>query len=166
MSHEYREVGFDYLDTAPVRETIRQRIPAPMVATFRALEDADTWPVWLIPVNEVVWTSPRPFGVGTTRDIKGPTGTTSEEFFAWEDGRRMSFHFRRGAVPGLDAFAEDYLLEPAGDDRCDLVWRYGFGFTGVVKAIQPAFAFGFKRVARRSLANLADHMRERRSQYE
>ncbi|MGI8937358.1 MAG: SRPBCC family protein [Iamia sp.] len=103
---------------------------------------------------------------GTTRDIKGPTGTTSEEFFAWEDGRRMSFHFSRGAVPGLDAFAEDYLLEPAGDDRCDLVWRYGFGFTGAFKVIQPGFAFGFKRVARRSLVKLADHLREHRSQHE
>lgn len=165
-THHYREVGFDYLDSAPTTVTLRQRIPASAAATFASLEDADAWPVWLTPVNKVEWTSPRPFGVGTTRDITGSSGTTSETFFAWEDGRRMSFHFSSGAIPGLDAFAEDYLLEPVGDAECDLVWRYAFGFNGVFKIIRPAFAFGFKRAATQSIANLADYMTEHRAKYE
>ncbi|MDH3753254.1 MAG: SRPBCC family protein, partial [Acidimicrobiia bacterium] len=123
---DYRIVDATYLDTAPVRETIRQPIPASASATFRSLEDADAWPVWLIPVEKVTWTSSAPFGVGTTRDIDGRAGTISEYFFDWEDGRRMSFYFSSGQVPLFAAFAEEYDVVPTADDSCELVWRYGF----------------------------------------
>lgn len=163
---EYRPVGAEYLDTAPVHRTLRQAIPAGTAATFRCLLDADAWPVWLVPVTKVVWTSPQPFGVGTTRDISGPTGTTSEYFFAWEEGRRMSFYFSKGVLPAVAAFAEDYELVSTGEESCDLVWRYAFECPGAFRAFQAIIAGAFGRVAKRSLRNLARYMVEHRATYD
>ena len=163
---EYRPVGAEYFDAAPVHKTLRQSIPASTASTFRCLLDPDAWPVWLIPVTKVVWTSPKPFGVGTTRDIKGPTGTTSEYFFAWEDGRRMSFYFSKGVLPAVAAFAEDYELVSTGEDSCELVWRYAFECPGIFRLFQPVIAGAFGRVATRSLRNLARYMDEHRARYD
>ena len=162
---QYRPVGADYFDTAPVHRALRQPIPASAAATFRCLTDAEAWPVWLVPVTKVVWTSPPPFGVGTTRDISGRAGTTSEYFFAWEDGRRMSFFFSQGVLPAVAAFAEDYEVVPVGDDGCELIWRYAFECPGAFRLLQPVIAAGFRRVASKSLRNLARYMGEHKARY-
>lgn len=160
-----RPVGVEYLGTAPVRATLRQTIPAGAATTFRSFEDAESWPQWLDPIDRVVWTSPQPFGVGTTRDVVGRVGTISERFFAWEDGRRMSFHITEADVPVLGAFCEDYELVPTGEDECVLVWRYGFECRGVYRLVQPAVAAVFRRMGARWLGQLAAHLREHGHRY-
>ena len=164
-SRPLRAVGAEYLDLAPVHETLRQVIPAGAAATFRCLEDPDAWPVWLDPIDSVVWTSPKPFGVGTTRDVAGKVGTISELFFDWDDGHRMSFHFTSATVPVFGAFCEDYELVPHGDDECELVWRYGFECRSLFKLVQPIVAIGFKRAGKKSLVQLAEFMRQHRDEY-
>ncbi len=161
----YDQVGHEFFATAPVSEMLRQSLPISAAGAFRCLEDADAWPVWLEPVDLVTWTTSPPFGVGTTRDIHIRAGTISETFYDWDDGHRMSFHFSHGAIPGLRAFAEDYELVPTGDDTCELVWRYAFEFGGVGRLIQPLFAFGFGRAARRSVRNLAAFLTENTERY-
>jgi hypothetical protein len=164
-SRTYRVVGEEFFHSAPVRGTLRQKIPASAAATFACLEDADAWPVWLDPVEAVVWTSPRPFDVGTTRDITAKVGTISEVFFAWEPGVRMSFYFQSGAIPVLAAFAEDYEVVPLGEDSCELVWNWAgemaprFGFAGKV------FGALFKRGGVKSLKQLADYMQTHGDSY-
>ena len=162
---QLRPVGVEYLGTAPVTATLRQTIPASAAATFRGFEDPDSWPRWLDPIDEVVWTSPPPFGVGTTRDVIGRAGTISEEFFAWDDGHRMSFFFTATDVPIFGAFCEDYELVPTGDDECVLVWRYGFECRGVFRLVQPLVAAVFKRMGTRALGQLAEYMREHGHRY-
>ncbi len=164
-SRSLRTVGAEYLDTAPVCETLRQKIPASAAATFRSLEDPDAWPVWLDPIDTVTWTSPRPFGVGTTRDVSGKAGTISELFFDWDDGHRMSFHFTSATVPLFGAFCEDYEVVPLDDDECELVWRYGFECRSVFKLVQPIVAAVFKRAGTKSLGQLAAYMRQHRHEY-
>ena len=161
-----RTVGAEYLDTAPVREKLTQAIPASAKATFASLEDADAWPVWLVPINQVEWTSPKPFGVGTTRTVTGQPGAIEEVFFDWEDGVRMSFHFSATDKPVFAAFAEDYLVTPTGEDTCTLTWRYGFECAGPLRLLQKLIGFGFKRSAVKSLSQLADYMEANAGKYE
>ena len=61
-----------------------------------------------------VWTSPRPFGVGTTRTmaVAGGVLMVHETFFRWEEGRRKSFYVTRTNLPLFRRLAEDYLVEP------------------------------------------------------
>ncbi|MFQ3322634.1 MAG: hypothetical protein ACI90U_000446 [Pseudomonadales bacterium] len=36
---------------------------------FEIFEDKQAWPVWAGPIQKVEWTSPKPFGIGTTRTV-------------------------------------------------------------------------------------------------
>lgn len=70
------------------------------------------------------WTSPRPFGVGTTRTMPALYGllVIDERYFRWEEGRRQSFYVERANLPMFTSLAEDYLLEPAGPNACRFTW--------------------------------------------
>lgn len=78
------------------------------------------------------WTSPRPFGVGTTRRAK-VLGllVVDERYVVWEDGRRKAFVGESINVPLLKRIAEDYVVEPRGADACRLTWTV---------AVEPSLA--------------------------
>src|ERR1700739_3868915 len=70
------------------------------------------------------WTSPQPYGVGTTRTMKAAFGAIvlHEKFFRWEEGKRYSFYVERANLPLFKRFAEDYTLEETGPSSCRLTW--------------------------------------------
>jgi Polyketide cyclase / dehydrase and lipid transport len=69
------------------------------------------------------WTSPRPFGVGTTRRIKAAGLIIVEErYFRWEEGARKSFYVERCNLPLFKRFAEDYLVEETSPSSCRFTW--------------------------------------------
>lgn len=59
------------------------------------------------------WMSPRPFGVGTSRQVVMPGGsmTLNERFFLWDEGKRYAFYVESANRGFLRRFAEDYLVE-------------------------------------------------------
>ena len=113
-----------FLDSAPVRYVGTFDVPLPA---------AD---VWLDLVRDksldhckvlagAQWTSPRPFGVGTTRTMRTTLGALvfEERYFRWEEGRRKSFTgVAMGNLPLFRRFAEDYLVEPTGAASCRFTW--------------------------------------------
>lgn len=115
---EHQRVGEAYL--AEGGRTVRRRIDAPAPAVWSALLDARAWTQWL-PITQVTWTSPAPFGVGTTRTVQIGQAIVEESFFAWEEGRRMAFCFERSSLP-VSAAVEDYRVEPQGG-ACELIWK-------------------------------------------
>lgn len=123
---DHKTVGEAYLAGAPA--PVVHAFPFPPGAVWAALLDADAWTRWL-PITKVTWTSPRPFGVGTTRTVEIGAQVVEETFFAWEDGRRMAFNFTRSSLP-LSAAIEDYrvVATPGG---CELRW------TGRASAVFP-----------------------------
>ena len=160
----YRQVGLDYLDTAPVRAAVRQSLPVSAETVFAAFEEPDFWTSWIGPIDEVVWTSPKPYGVGTTRDVVGRGARISEEFIAWQPPRRIAFFFTEGENPLFAALAEEYTLEPRGE-RCELVWRYAFECPERLRYLQPVVAFGFRQFSRRALKTMAAHLAEHPDRY-
>jgi len=107
-------VGAEFLETAPWRFRASAELPVSADEAFEVLEDAASWPKWLRGVRHVEWTSPKPFGVGTTRTVKAAGAKFHEHFFRWEPGRRFTFYVlaSEGPVRIFRALAEDYLLEP------------------------------------------------------
>lgn len=79
---------------------------------------------WCRILDRITWTSPRPFGVGTTREVVALKGLNvfQERFFRWEEGRRKSFTVIKTSAPLVRAFAEDYLVEPTGEGSCTFTW--------------------------------------------
>ncbi|MGE4425505.1 MAG: SRPBCC family protein [Solirubrobacteraceae bacterium] len=70
------------------------------------------------------WTSPRPFGVGTTRraSVLGGLLKVDEQYFAWEEGRRKAFCGVKASMPLFKRLAEEYVVEPDGDGACTFRW--------------------------------------------
>jgi hypothetical protein len=116
-----------------VDETYFERAPQRFVRTWSVAQPAEE--VWGELVGDkalhwerglrLQWTSPRPFGVGTTRQAKlmGGTITLDEHFFIWEEGRHCAFYATKTNVPAFKSYAEDYVVEPEAADRCGFTWR-------------------------------------------
>ncbi|MBS1887836.1 MAG: SRPBCC family protein [Actinobacteria bacterium] len=95
---------------------------------------------WCRILQDVRWTSPRPFGVGTTREVKALWGANflRERYFRWEEGRRHSFHVVESTGPLFKALAEDYLVEPRGEDACRFTWTIAVEPSALGRAGAPA----------------------------
>ena len=143
-----------WVDTAPVTMVMRADIEAAPSDIWAALEDASAWPRWATVITHVEWTSPEPFGVGTTRTVTMRGGLVGyEEFIAWQPYRRMGFRFNEASMQGVSAFAERYTLQPLPGGGTRVVWVMAMAPTGVSKLIVPLTRFpmqlAFARMLRR-----------------
>jgi hypothetical protein len=115
--------GEDFLSTAPQRQVGVFEIPQPADQVWAALTAPDTLR-WCRALAGVEWTSPRPFGIGTTRTVRTPGGVLllHEVYFRWEEGRRKSFYVSEATLPLFRRFAEDYLVEETSPTSCRFTW--------------------------------------------
>lgn len=132
----------DFFTTAPHIFRYVKHFAAPPQRVWDSLTSDESLAAWGPSVTHVTWLSPRPFGVGSSREVALAPGVVKvhETFFRWEDGRRYSFAVDHANIPSLRRFAEDYLVEPAGDGQTQFTW---------IVAIEPkpAFALPFKALA-------------------
>ncbi|WP_052513867.1 SRPBCC family protein [Bosea sp. LC85] len=106
-----RPVDASFFDTAPMRFRNVVELDASPANVFAIFEDGEAWPEWFRAIHKVVWTSTKPYGVGTTRTVSLSAVNLDEHFFRWEQNRRCSFYVTGQSVPLAHALAEDYLLE-------------------------------------------------------
>jgi len=115
-------VELDFIKTAPFRFSNSVELAITPEQVFEVLADADAWPRWAKVITNVTWTSPEPYGVGTTRTVGMRGGIIGdEEFLAWEPNRYLAFRFNSSSNKAVAAFAEEYTVveTPAG---CRLTW--------------------------------------------
>lgn len=127
-----------FFDNAPVvlREAFEISMSAPEMWDELTKHD----PLgWCKVVDDITWTSERPFGVGTTRTVTALKGVNVQEerFFRWREGTRKSFYAFKASGPLFKRFAEDYLLEPTGEDSCRFTWTIAYEPTLLGKAGAP-----------------------------
>ena len=160
---DLRAVDVTFAVTGPNQNSIRQQIDASADDLFRCLEDGPAWKEWLN--LDVEWTSEKPFGIGTTRTVTGPKMRIDEYFLVWEPGRQMNFRFDRTTLP-VTVFVEDYLIEPLGPDKCELVWSYAYEWDGPLPPVSGhLFGIFFANKTRRSAERLAALMAESGSRF-
>ena len=110
-------VEASFFDTAPIRFKNAVEVEARPNEVFAIFEDGESWPKWFSGMRKVVWTSNKPYGVGTTRTVWFPLLSLDEHFFRWERDRRFSFYLTAHSMPLVHALAEDYLLEEVAPGR-------------------------------------------------
>jgi hypothetical protein len=100
---------------------------------------ADSALSWCRALDSITWTSPRPFGVGTTRTASSLRGVSvlHERFFRWEEGRRYSFYVEEASVPPFRRFAEDYLVEVLAESACRLTWTIAIESRPAFRLAEP-----------------------------
>lgn len=126
------------LGSAPHVYRYRMQYAATPERVWESLASDASLAAWGRSVKQVNWLSPRPFGIGTTREVvlAGGAPRVRERFIRWDEGRGYSFAVYEASVPVFRHFVEDYVVEADGDNTV---------FTWTV-AIEPkgAFALPFK----------------------
>ncbi|NEA98882.1 SRPBCC family protein [Streptomyces sp. SID13726] len=122
--HPIEEVDDSYFTRAPLYLTRSVDVPYPAEETWAALTD-DSGPAhWTKGVKRLTWTSPRPFGPGTTREVELNGGLVlRERFFHWEEGRRKTFTGVESTVRMFRHLVEDYVVESTPDGS-RLTWQW------------------------------------------
>lgn len=114
-------VDDDFFDTASFRISETFEIPLPASQVWSELT-GDRPLEWCRVLQRVTWTSPRPFGVGTTRTARALGIVIHERFFRWDEGRRQSFYGVAANLPAFRSLAEDYALEVTSQTSCRFTW--------------------------------------------
>jgi uncharacterized protein YndB with AHSA1/START domain len=111
MAHLLREVGLDFIETAPVRLVFTQEMSAAPETVFRALaEDVPGWAEWFSAV-----TLARPFDDGARREIRLKGGGRFEEtILATKSPEVYAYRVDVANAPGARALVEEWRLSPAG----------------------------------------------------
>ncbi|MFF8596799.1 SRPBCC family protein [Streptomyces sp. NPDC015220] len=144
--------------TASLYHARSVEVPYPVEETWAALT-GDEVSSWTKGMKRLTWTSPRPFGVGTTREIEmGGDFTLRERFFRWEEGRRKTFTAVEGTRPIFRHLVEDYVVEPtAGGSRFS--WRWAAELNRPWSLLKhPLDRFSFAPTGRSHIDGLAAHM--------
>lgn len=135
--HRLETADASMFETGPGSAPQLYRFPVRLDATPEQVwtslasdESISAWPMGPGLGIGLRWTSPRPFGIGTTREVRLPfrAMTVRERFFRWDEGKGYSFYVESANRPGIRRFAENYEIEPDGA---------GARFTWTI-AIEPA----------------------------
>lgn len=113
-----------YFNTAPIRFEYTMHLDASADEVWEGLT-ANKPLLWCTALNGR-YTSNRPFGVGTTRDMNASLGLIrlKERFFEWdEEQRRHAFYVEKANSPAFKQFAELYEVTPH-EQGCIFVWKF------------------------------------------
>jgi hypothetical protein len=84
-----------------------------------------------------------------------------EEYFVWEEGRRLAVYVTAVRPPVYRRSAEDYLVEAVGVDRCRFTWTLAFDVTLLGKLNSPLSA----PIIRRMFADTHRHFEQLAAQH-
>lgn len=152
-----------YFEQAPYVYRYPVDLPVPPATVWASLTSDRSMADWGLGIHSLRWTSPRPFGVGTTREVvlPGRVMAVRERFFRWEEGRRKSFCGTETNRPVVARFAEDYLVEP-GPLGARFTWT--IAFEPVRRSLAPVFSLAaplnrlaFRSVPYRAKAHFGTH---------
>ena len=158
--HWYQLVESDdgFLKSAPFRYENSVEVPAPPERTWELLTTDDTLVSWTRLVTSLRWLSPRPFGVGTVRELTLLGLLTGRErYFRWEEGKRNSYSVVALSFPGIRRWAEDYIVEPTHSGS-RLTWTLAIEPVPLLKPILLASKPITSVVTRHVLQSIRSHV--------
>jgi hypothetical protein len=129
------------------------RLPVSPERVWESIASDESLAAWGLGVQRLTWTSPRPFGIGTTREVVLPLGsmTIRERFYRWDEGKGYAFYVESTNRPGLKHFAEDYVIEADGDGAL-FTWTIAIdakpALSPVLKVLGPVNRQAFAQVVR------------------
>lgn len=141
--HKCKEVDMGYFNTAKNSYKAVVEIDATPEQVFECFEDAEAWSTWAPPITGVEWTSPKPFGLGTTRTVSMIAGLVGDEvFIAWDYPKRMAFCFTHSSQSLVESFGEDYQVTVLPNGKTEVIWTMAMtakGFGNVSMALFGPF---------------------------
>ena len=128
--YAYEISDMSFYETAPRRYVSEEVLEITPEKLFDIFEDPEAWPQWVSAIDQVEWTSDKPYGPGTTRTVTmskwAGNMVAYEKFITWEQNRRMSFFMTHSSTNTLKAFGEDYLVIDLQNGKCLLKLTVAF----------------------------------------
>ncbi|MEE4022316.1 SRPBCC family protein [Gordonia sp. PKS22-38] len=162
-SYPLESIDLEFFDSAPVTYVIDVNLPVSPARAWAELTRHNTLD-WCRAIKSIEFTSPAPYGVGTTRKASlGPGLALSEHFFVWDENSetgeyRNAFHAVSASTPGVKRFGELTEIRPA-DVGCRLVWSFALELSTSAKAVTafsgPTAASVFKTVETDTIRHFA-----------
>jgi polyketide cyclase/dehydrase/lipid transport protein len=148
--HPLEPADDEFFASAPHVFRFQKRFAATPEQVWASLTSDQSLAAWGPMVKKVTWTSPRPFGVGTTRDVVAPGGSTMRErYFRWDEGSSHAFYVYESKLPIFKRFAENYVVEPDGAETL-FTWTVAIepknAFRLPLKIMAPLVKAGFGRI--------------------
>ncbi|GED97167.1 SRPBCC family protein [Gordonia crocea] len=125
-----------FFDEAPMQYTIDVAVPADPDYVWSEFTRQNTLD-WCRALKRVTYTSPQPYGPGTTRTATLTGGVTlHENFFLWEEDPsahryRHAFYVEGASVPGMKQFGELTEVTLGTDGGSHIVWRFALRLGGI-----------------------------------
>jgi hypothetical protein len=161
MKFECQEVSESFIKVAPmcfVNEVILDATPEDVFSLF---EDESSWPKWFKGMKKVEWTSPKPFGEGTTRTVTLDVMRVYEHFFIWEQNKRFAFYFTGTSLPFVKALCEDYVLTPISEKQTKFTYTVACEPILLVRILGPLAKFALNKMFKDSTVSLQEYIRNR-----
>ncbi|GAB93875.1 SRPBCC family protein [Gordonia rhizosphera] len=142
MARDYPldDIDLGFFDTAPVTYRIDVNLPVSPQRAWAELTRQNTLN-WCRAIKAIEFTSPPPYGVGTTRKASLGPGFAglSEHFFVWDEDPetghyRNAFRAVSASTPGLRRFGEVTEVKPA-DVGCRMIWSFALELASSAKAV-------------------------------
>ncbi len=130
------------------------RLPFDAGRAFDHVASSTELPRWLEDCVSCEWTSPEPYGVGSTRDVKLKMLAVKERFLAWDRGKRFAFTAVALSIPLLSRMVEDIQLRELAPGETELTWTVHYEPRLVARPVHPIARYIFRGLLARSAANL------------
>jgi uncharacterized protein YndB with AHSA1/START domain len=160
VAHRYRSEDLSFVDRAPVVARAETTVPAAPAAIWPAFADARAWVEWFTGVKDAHYTSPPPYGLGSTRFVHVLGLKVDETILAFDPAERFAFRVDAGNLPVLEALVEVVTLEPVGAGT-RVVYRQAFEPKWWLRPLVPLLRRQMEAGLRRGLEGLAPWVAQR-----
>ena len=162
MPSRLRSEDLSFVERATVVVRAETSVPASPEAVWPALADAAAWPSWFSGMQDARYTSPGPYGVGSTRRVRVMSLVADETILAFDVGRRFAFRVDSTNLPLFAALVEVVTLEAVGG-ATRVVYRQALEPKPWLRLLMPLVRGQMERGLRRGLEGLAPWVAARRS---
>jgi uncharacterized protein YndB with AHSA1/START domain len=162
MRFSLRREDLSFVERAPVVVRAEVSVPASPAAVWPAFADAPAWVDWFTGMQDAHYTSPAPYGVGSTRSVRVMGLVADETILAFDPGKRFAFRVDAANLPMLRALVEVVTLEADGAGT-RVVYRQALEPKPWLRPLLPLLRGQMERGLRRGLDGLAPWLATRRS---
>lgn len=132
-----KPVSLDFFSTANLRVTTVMDAKCSPERLMETLAGDSIWTEWATALTKVEWTCEKPYKQGSTRTVyMSGNQAVKENFFIWEDNKRVAFYVDESTMNGVESFAEDYIIEKTADGT-KLTWTVALQMAGIAVLFIP-----------------------------
>lgn len=154
MRYDLRDVGLEFLSSAPVRLVYEAWVPATRERVFAAVTaDPSTWS-WFPSVSGGCYEGDGPHGVGARRQVRSNGVRMRETVMTWDQPARWAYRVDETSAPMARALLEEWQFEDGGE-RTLVRWTMATDPRGVFSLVVKAGGRMIGWVFRRAMRNLA-----------